>query len=99
MSDLIIIVIVITLSVSVILTVGMLTYIVVQQMLLFNELNKRLLVMAKEAIENERIIIEEFESKIAELEARAVYPTDPTPGGTTIDPDDDEPFDPHNAEL
>ena len=62
---------IICISVVVIAIVIVLTIIVYNQMLLLNEVNKRLLVMAKDAIDNERNTEDELQEAIRELEEQA----------------------------
>jgi hypothetical protein len=69
--------------------------VIYNQMLLLNQVNKRLLLMTKESIENERMTMEELQTRLDEFESE--YPIQPKK--TTVVDDlgeDDEVFDPHN---
>ena len=81
---------IVTASLAVLIVV-ILAIIIYQQMLLLNEVNKRLLLMTKEAIEKERITMEELQQA---LKYQMESGNTPTP---TQEPNE-EPFDPHAYE-
>lgn len=80
--------------IALILIAVILAVVIYNQMLLLNQVNKRLLLMTKESIEKERLTMDELQVRLDEFERE--HPTNP--GQTTILDDlgeDDEPFDPH----
>ena len=96
-------VIAIILGVVIVIVVLVLAVLIYNQMLLINEVNKRLLLMAKEAQENERITMEEFNERLAGIEEdfssrdsirsrRAQVPS-------ILDDEEDEPFNPHSHKV
>lgn len=81
--------------IALILIAVILAVVIYNQMLLLNQVNKRLLLMTKESIEKERYTMEELQQRLDEFEIE--HPTKPTI--TTVVEnlgEDDEPFDPHN---
>ena len=84
--------------VALILIAVILAVIIYNQMLLFNQVNKRLLLMTKESIEKERLTMEEVQSRLDEFENE--YQTSKPQGTIENSSDDnDEPFDPHNFDT
>lgn len=81
--------------VALILITIIMAVVIYNQMLLLNQVNKRLLLLAKESIESERYSIEEIEEKLNEMEAE--FPN-ANPSKETIDEalgKDEDTFDPH----
>ena len=88
----------ITAVIALILIAIILAIVIYNQMLLLNQVNKRLLLMAKESIEKERMTMDELQERLDEFESE--YPIQPKK--TTIVDDlgeDDEPFDPHTFDT
>ena len=80
--------------IALILIAVILAVVIYNQMLLLNQVNKRLLLMTKESIEKERYTMEELQQRLDEFEVE--HPIKPTI--TTVVNnlgEDDEPFDPH----
>jgi len=97
MNDSVIITSVIVLAVLVVVIVVVLAILLYNQMLLTNEVNKRLLVMTKDSIDHERGTQEQLNEAISELERVSNEQTGFTPqnledGG---DESSEEIFDPH----
>lgn len=67
-------------------------FIIYHQMLLLNEVNKRLMMQVKESIDHERITAEEYSNLVQEFNSR---PTVELPKNV-LDTEEDEPFDPHD---
>lgn len=88
MTAVLIVAVVALIAISIVLSI-----IIYNQMLLLNQVNKRLLLMTKESIEKERLTMEELQARIDEFESDVVNPK-----STIVDSlgEDDEPFDPHN---
>lgn len=85
----------ITLAALSIVVVVILAIIIYNQMLLLNEVNKRLLLMTKESIEKERITMEELQASLnTQMEAST------TPGYNAPESERiiEEQFDPHRYE-
>lgn len=80
--------------VALILITVIMAVVIYNQMLLLNQVNKRLLLLAKESIENERLTMDEVQQRLDEFESE--YPIQPKKT-TVVDNlgEDDEPFDPH----
>ena len=93
----------IVLGVLIALIVVILTILIYNQMLLINEVNKRLLLMAKESQENERITMEEFNDRLAGLEedfsSRSQIRSRREEINPLLDDDDEEPFNPHTHDV
>lgn len=93
----------IVLGAIVVTVVTILTVLIYNQMLLINEVNKRLLLMARDAQENERITMEEFNERLASLEEdtadRAAVRSRRNQHTPLDDEDDEEPFNPHAHNL
>lgn len=72
--------------------------VIYNQMLLLNQVNKRLLLMTKESIEKERMTMDELQERLDEFEAE--YPIQPKKT-TVVDNlgEDEEPFDPHTFDT
>lgn len=78
-----------------------LAILIYNQMLLINEVNKRLLLMAQEAYENGRISMEEYNQRLQDLEdtkgshpeVKPRYPLEES------DDDNEEPFSPHSYNM
>lgn len=86
---------VITLSVVIVVIIVLLGFLFYNQMLAGNEVNKRLVLIAKESIDRERSTQEELQSALAELD-RAAQEQSPTSGqDVPTVPEDEEPFNPH----
>lgn len=81
--------------IALILIAIVMAVVIYNQMLLLNQVNKRLLLMAKESIEKERLTMEELQERLDEFESE--YPIQPKKT-TVVDNlgEDDEVFDPHN---
>ncbi len=87
-------VIFISLIVALVIIVIIIAVLLYNQMLLLNEVNKRLLLMAKESIDRERATQEELTEALQELEALAnEQPT--KPDSNIIPGESEEPFNPH----
>ena len=84
--------------IALILIAVILAIVIYNQMLLLNQVNKRLLLMTKESIEKERYTMEELQTRLDEFEAE--YPIQPKKT-TVVDHlgEDDEPFDPHTFDT
>jgi hypothetical protein len=84
----------ITAIIALILISIILAVIIYNQMLLLNQVNKRLLLMTKESIENERMTMDELQTRLDEFESE--YPVQHKQT-TVVDHlgEDEEPFDPH----
>lgn len=86
---------VITLSVVIIAIIVLLGFLFYNQMLAANEVNKRLVLIAKESIDKERSTQEELQSALVELD-RATQEQSPTSGqDVPTVPEDEAPFNPH----
>lgn len=84
--------------VALILIAIIMAVVIYNQMLLLNQVNKRLLLMTKESIEKERMTMDELQERLDEFEAE--YPIKPKK--TTVVDDlgeDEEPFDPHTFDT
>ena len=84
--------------IALILIAVIMAVIIYNQMLLLNQVNKRLLLMTKESIEKERITMDELQTRLDEFESE--YPIKPK--NTTVNDnlgEDDEPFDPHTFDT
>jgi cell division protein FtsL len=79
-------IILIVLSVVMVALVIILAILLYHMFLAYNEVNKRLLALASEAISNQRITQEEIDSMIRNLDRVE---------NTTVDDEVNEPFDPH----
>lgn len=93
MTAVLIVAIVALILISIILAV-----VIYNQMLLLNQVNKRLLLMTKESIEKERYTMEEVQQRLDEFEAE--YPVQPKK--TSVEDalgENDEPFDPHTFDI
>lgn len=79
---------------ALILIAVIMAVVIYNQMLLLNQVNKRLLLMTKESIEKERLTMEELQTRLDEFESE--YPIQPKKT-TVVDNlgEDDEQFDPH----
>lgn len=91
--------IIISAIVALILITVILSIIIYNQMLLFNQINKRLLLMTKESIEKERYTIEEIDERLNEFEADQASIPKSTNNINEALGEDDEPFDPHNFDT
>ena len=80
--------------VALILIAIIMAVVIYNQMLLLNQVNKRLLLMTKESIEKERMTMDELQERLDEFEAE--YPIQPKKT-SVVDHlgEDEEPFDPH----
>lgn len=80
--------------IALILIAIVMAVVIYNQMLLLNQVNKRLLLMTKESIEKERLTMDELQTRLDEFESE--YPIQPKKT-TVVDNlgDNDEPFDPH----
>ena len=88
----------ITAVIALILIAIILAIVIYNQMLLLNQVNKRLLLMTKESIEKERMTMDELQDRLDEFESE--YPIQQKK--TTVVDDlgeDDEPFDPSSGIL
>jgi hypothetical protein len=90
-------VIFITLIVALVVIVVIIAILLYNQMLLLNEVNKRLLVMTKESIEKERATQEDLTEALRQLDALANEQQNTANAEQVVqDMDDNEPvFDPH----
>ena len=88
----------ITAIIALILIAIILAVIIYNQMLLLNQVNKRLLLMTKESIEKERLTMDEVQQRLDEFESE--FPIQPRKT-TVVDNlgEDDEPFDPHTFDT
>ena len=84
--------------VALILIAIILAVVIYNQMLLLNQVNKRLLLMTKESIEKERMTMDELQERLDEFEAE--HPIQPKKT-TVVDNlgEDEEPFDPHTFDT
>ena len=84
--------------IALILIAIIMAVVIYNQMLLLNQVNKRLLLMAKESIEKERLTMEELQERLDEFEAE--YPIQPKTT-TVVDHlgEDEESFDPHTFDT
>lgn len=83
---------IICLAIVVIAIVVVLAVLVYNQMLLLNEVNKRLLVMAKDAVEHDRHTTEELHEAVRQLDAAA---NEETISQDNKPVEEDAPFNPH----
>lgn len=90
-------VIIIVAAIALISIAIILAIVIYNQMLLLNQVNKRLLLMAKESIEKERLTMEELQQRLDEFETE--FPTQPQKAITNTFGEDDEPFDPHTFDA
>ena len=83
---------------ALILIAIILAVVIYNQMLLLNQVNKRLLLMTKESIEKERLTMDEVQQRLDEFESE--FPIQPKKT-TVVDNlgEDDEPFDPHTFDT
>lgn len=88
----------ITAIIALILIAIILAVVIYNQMLLLNQVNKRLLLMTKESIEKERLTMDEVQQRLDEFESE--LPIQPRKT-TVVDNlgEDDEPFDPHTFDT
>lgn len=88
----------ITAIIALILIAIILAVVIYNQMLLLNQVNKRLLLMTKESIEKERLTMDEVQQRLDEFESE--FPIQPRKT-TVVDNlgEDDEPFDPHTFDT
>lgn len=88
----------ITAIIALILIAIILAVVIYNQMLLLNQVNKRLLLMTKESIEKERLTMDEVQQRLDEFESE--FPIQPKKT-TVVDNlgEDDEPFDPHTFDT
>lgn len=91
--------ILITAIVAIVLIAVILAIIIYNQMLLLNQINKRLLLMTKESIEKERYTMEEMQERLDEFEKE--FPNANLTQSQINDAlgEDDEPFDPHTFDT
>ena len=84
--------------VALILITIVMAVVIYNQMLLLNQVNKRLLLMTKESIEKERLTMEELQNRLDEFESE--FPSQPKQT-TVVDHlgEDEEPFDPHTFDT
>lgn len=84
--------------VALILITIVMAVVIYNQMLLLNQVNKRLLLMTKESIEKERLTMEELQSRLDEFESESPIQPKQT---TVVDHlgEDEEPFDPHTFDT
>ena len=91
--------ILITAIVAIVLIAVILAIIIYNQMLLLNQINKRLLLMTKESIEKERYTMDEMQERLDEFE-REFPNANPTPAQINDAlREDEEPFDPHTFDT
>lgn len=76
---------IICISVIVLLIVIVLTILVYNQMLLLNEVNKRLLLMAKESVDRERSTMEELQDALITIEQMSNDTSDKVTSNSHID--------------
>ena len=89
---------VIVLSVVIVCILVLLGILFYNQMLVTNEVNKRLLLITKESIDKERSTQEELQAALLELDRATQQQSQPGNGeDTTPTVPDDEPFNPHSA--
>ena len=88
---------VIVLSVVIVCILVLLGILFYNQMLVTNEVNKRLLLIAKESIDKERSTQEELQSALIELDRAANENQSGKPEDLTPEVPDDEPFNPYSA--
>ena len=91
----VIIVVVITLAVVIAFILGLLGILFYNKMLADNELNKRLILIAKESIDKERSTQEELQQALLDLDRATNENQSGTPANIQEDVTPDEPFNPH----
>ena len=93
------VIVVIVLAVLVICILVLLGILFYNQMLVTNEVNKRLLVLTKDTIEHDRSTNEQLQEAVIELERVSAeqHNTTSTADTNPSVPDNDEPFSPHFA--
>lgn len=74
---------------------AVLAFLLYNQMLLINQVNKRLFLLTKESIERERVTMEAYQQSLDELESSV--PTHETLEDSPISKEDI--FDPHNYDV
>ena len=90
------VIVVIVLAVLVICILVLLGILFYNQMLVTNEVNKRLLLLTKESIDRERSTQEQLQEALLELDRATNEKNNPTvEDNTPTVPDNDETFDPH----
>ena len=72
-----------------------LTILVYNQMLLVNQLNKRLFLFAKESVDKERATMAEYQAALDQMESNDVVTEIPDEYKGALE----EPFDPHNYDI
>lgn len=72
-----------------------LTILVYNQMLLVNQLNKRLFLFAKESVDKERATMAEYQAALDQMEANEIQSVIPEESAGPLE----EPFDPHNYDI
>lgn len=86
----------ITLVVALVAIVIIIAILLYNQMLIINEVNKRLLLLAKDSVENERSTQEELTDALRQLDAATnEIQTPKTPEAEISLEDEEETFDPH----
>lgn len=90
MSDAVILGIIIALAVALVFIVIIVAILLYNQMLLLNEVNKRLLLMTKESVDKERSTQEDLTEALRALDAAANEQVKPE-----VNVEDEEPFNPH----
>lgn len=95
MSEGLFITIIIALAVALVLIVVIIAILLYNQMLLLNEVNKRLLLMVKESIDRERETQEDLSQALRELDAAANEQAQQPQSVVDETPVDDDIFDPH----
>lgn len=76
----------------VLITLSILIY---NQMLLVNQLNKRLFLFAKESVDKERATMAEYQAALDQMEANEIQAVIPEEAAGPLE----EPFDPHNYDI
>ena len=84
--------------VAIVLILVIMAVIIYNQMLLVNQVNKRLLVMAKESIEKERSTMQDLQQALEEFENETGTQTLTNPAVKDA-LEEDEPFDPHTFDT
>ena len=72
-----------------------LTILVYNQMLLVNQLNKRLFLFAKESVDKERSTMAEYQAALDQMESNDIVTEIPEEYKGALE----EPFDPHNYDI
>lgn len=90
-----VIVCIIAISILIVCIIALLGVLFYNQMLVTNEINKRLLLLTKESMDKERSSQEELNEALLELERQASAQSSTLPNENKIIEDEEEVFNPH----